>query len=131
MTTLTKFVLKKKMTDIVYLHGLSCKSTIGVWEWEKKISQTLKLDIDLATDVQKAAQNDDLNDALNYQEIAERVQSFAYDNQFELIETLAEKLAQLILDEFNTCWVRIKLDKGSAVKDVKHVGIIIERGIKP
>jgi dihydroneopterin aldolase len=114
--------------DIIYLHGLKCECTIGVWEWEKAISQTLTLDIDLANDNRKAAANDDLKDTLDYQALTQRVQDFAKDNAFELIETLAEKLAAIILDEFDTNWVRIKLDKGQAVKGVKHVGVVIERG---
>ena len=113
--------------DTIYLHGLKCDCTIGVWEWEKAITQTLVLDIDLASDNRKAAANDNLKDALNYQAVTERVQAFAKDNTFELIETLAEKLAEIILAEFDTHWVRIKLDKGQAVKGVKNVGVIIER----
>ena len=113
--------------DIIYLHGLKCECTIGVWKWEKAISQTLVLDIDLASDNKKAAANDDIKDALDYQAVTERVQNFAKENAFELIETLVEKLAALILNEFNTDWVRIKLDKGQAVKGVKNVGVIIER----
>ncbi len=113
--------------DKIYLSGLKCECTIGVWEWEKAISQTLILDIELATDVAKAAQNDDLNDALDYQAVAKRVQGYAKDNAFELIETLIEKLAAVILSEFDTNWVRIKLDKGQAVKGVKNIGVIIER----
>ena len=114
--------------DIIYLHGLKCECTIGVWEWEKAITQTLTLDIDVATDTTKAAKRDDLKDALDYQAITERVQAFAKDNAFELIETLAERLASLILAEFDTPWLRIKLDKGQAVKGVKNVGVVIERG---
>ena len=114
--------------DIVYLKGLKCECTIGVWEWEKAIIQTLVLDIELATDTARAAENDDLKDALDYQAIAERIQAYAKDNTFELIETLVERLAALILAEFTTSWVRIKLDKGQAVKGVKNVGVIIERG---
>lgn len=98
-----------------------------MWEWEKHITQNLVLDIDLASNNAKAAKNDDLNDALDYQAIAKRVQEFARDNQFELIETLTERLATLILHEFDTNWVRIKLDKGPAVPGVKHVGVIVER----
>lgn len=115
------------MTDIVYIHGLKCDCTIGTFEWEKHITQTLTLDIDLATDVAKAAEKDDLNQALDYQTIAERTQTYAKEHQFELIETLIEKLAQLLLTEFNTSWVRIRLDKGPAVKGAKHVGVVIER----
>lgn len=114
--------------DIIYLRDLKCECTIGVWQWEKAISQTLVLDIELATDAAKAAENDNLADALDYQAISERVQAFAKENTFELIETLAERIATLILAEFNTTWIRIKLDKGQAVKGVKHVGVIIERG---
>lgn len=114
--------------DIIYLHGLKCECTIGVWEWEKAISQTLTLDIDLASDNRKAAANDDLKDTLDYQALTQRVQGFAKDNAFELIETLVEKLAAIILDEFDTNWVRIKLDKGQAMKGVKNVGVVIERG---
>ena len=114
--------------DIIYLHGLKCDCTVGVWKWEKAIKQTLVLDIELAADASKAASNDDLKDALDYQAITERIQRFASDNAFELIETLAEKLAAVILEEFDTPWVKIKLDKGQAVKGVKNVGIVIERG---
>ena len=116
------------MTDKVYLEGVRCECTIGVWAWEKAITQTLIVDIEMQTDVKKAAENDDLNDALDYQAVAERVQAYAKTSRFELIETLVERLAELILHEFDTNWVRIKLDKGQAVKGVRHVGLIIERG---
>lgn len=117
--------------DIIYLHGLQCQCVIGVWQWEKAITQTLVLDIDLATDIHAAAASDDVADTIDYQAIAERVGDYAQANSFALIETLIEKLAELILDEFKVPWVRIKLDKGAAVKNVKHVGVIIERGQRP
>lgn len=114
--------------DTIYINGLKCACTIGVWEWEKAITQTLTLDIELATNAAKAAENDNIKDALDYQAITERVLDYAKNNPFELIETLAERLAAVILGEFETPWVRIKLDKGQAVKSVKNVGIVIERG---
>lgn len=104
---------------------------IGVWKWEKAITQTLVLDIDLAADVSKAAANDNLKDTLDYKKVADRVIEYAQTNQFDLIETLIERLAGVILAEFETPWVRIKLDKGGAVKNVNHVGILIERGTRP
>jgi len=116
--------------DIIYVNGLKCPCTIGVWEWEKAIKQTLTFDIELATDTSKAAENDDLEDALDYQAVTQRIQQFCNDNSFQLIETLVEKLASLIIEEFKTPWVRIKLDKGQAVKGLKNVGVIIERGSK-
>jgi len=73
----------------------------------------------------------DLNDTLNYKHIADRVVEYAKENQFDLIETLIERLSEVILNEFDVSWLRMKLDKGGVVKNVKNVGIIIERGSKP
>jgi len=120
--------LSKLHLDTIYIHGLQCECVIGVWKWEKAITQILVLDIDLATDISNAAASDDLKDTLDYKKVSERVIDYAQANQFDLIETLVERLAEMILDEFNVSWVRIKLDKGGAVKNVKHVGIMIERG---
>jgi len=117
--------------DTIYIHGLQCSCVIGVWKWEKAITQTLVLDIDLAVDISKAAASDDLKDTLDYKKIADRVIDYAKTNQFDLIETLIEKVADVVLTEFDVPWVRIKLDKGGAVKNVNHVGILIERGKRP
>jgi dihydroneopterin aldolase len=111
--------------DTIFLHGLKCDCVIGVWAWEKKIPQTIILDVDMATDICTASQTDDLNDALDYNRIAERI---VKASQFELIETLVAKLADTIMEEFAVNWIRIRLDKGQAVSQVKHVGIEIERG---
>ena len=116
--------------DTIYLHGIRCSCTIGVWEWEQAITQTLILDIDLATNHQHAARHDDLADALNYQALAERVKTFVAERPFNLLETLVEQLAAVILAEFDTPWVRIKCDKGQAVAGVRHVGVVIERGVR-
>jgi len=117
--------------DIIYIHGIECECVIGVWKWEKAITQKLYIDLDLATDITKSAATDDLNDTLNYKHIADRVVEYAKENQFDLIETLIERLSEVILNEFDVSWLRMKLDKGGVVKNVKNVGIIIERGSKP
>jgi len=114
--------------DTIFIHGIQCECVIGVWEWEKRVTQILVLDIDLATDITKAASSDKLVDTLDYKKITERVLQYAKENQFELIETLIEKLAEVILSDFEVQWVRIKLDKGGVVKQVKNVGVVIERG---
>ena len=113
--------------DTIYLSGLKLECTIGVWPWEQAIKQTLKLDLELATDASKAAKDDDLGQALDYQKIAERMQSAAAETPTKLLETLAERLASIVLDEFDTSRVKLSLDKGQAVKGAKNVGIIIER----
>ena len=89
------------------------------------------MDIDIASDISKAAKSDDLKGTLDYQAVTERIQAFASENTFELIETLAEGIASLVLEEFGAPWIRVKLDKGQAVKGVKNVGVAIERGSKP
>ena len=114
--------------DIIYLHGLRCEGRIGVHNWEKSIDQVLSIDLDLAIDASKAAQSDDLTDALDYQAVAQRVQAYVAENQFDLIETLAERVSALLLEEFAVSWLRIKVDKGQAVGGVKNVGLILERG---
>lgn len=114
--------------DTIFIHGLRCECVIGIWPWEKKITQTLLLDIDLATDISRAAASDALADTLDYKKISERIIEYAKNNSFNLIETLIEHLAEIILVEFDVPWVRIKLDKGGVVKRVGHVGVIIERG---
>ncbi|NNC98931.1 MAG: dihydroneopterin aldolase [Gammaproteobacteria bacterium] len=116
--------------DTILIHGLQCDCVIGVWAWEKKVTQTLVLDIDLATDISGAADSDNLEDALDYKKIADRVIEYAEASRFNLIESLVERLAELIREEFNVSWVRIKLDKGGVVKRVKQVAVVIERGAR-
>lgn len=116
------------MMDIIYLHGLVANAQIGVWEWEKQITQQLTIDLDMGTDIRIAAASDRLQDTLNYKEVAKRVISFIEDNHFDLVEALAEKIADILLDEFAIPWCRIKLNKKGAINGGRDVGVIIERG---
>lgn len=113
--------------DTIYLTGLTLKSCIGVWPWEQAITQTLKLDIELRTDATMAAKDDDLSQAIDYQKVAERMQGVALEAPIKLLETLAERLAAVLLEEFDTSHVKLTLDKGQAVRGVKNVGVKIER----
>ena len=88
----------------------------------------IEIDLDMATDIRKAAASDDVADTLNYKAVANRVKSFIEDNQFELVETLAERIAGIITDEFDVPWVRVKLNKPGAIRDSRAVGVLIERG---
>jgi len=114
--------------DIIYLHGLIANARIGVWEWEKQITQQLTLDLDMGTDIRIAAASDRLEDTLDYKAVARRVVAFTEENRFDLVETLAEKLADILLDEFGIPWCRIKLNKQGAINGGRDVGVIIERG---
>ena len=117
--------------DIIYLNDLRIDTIIGVYEWERKTKQTIILDIEMATDIKKAATSDNLDDTLDYKSVAERLFSYVGDSEFELVEALAEGIAEIILSEFNVPWLRLRLNKLGAVKGVRDVGVIIERGEKP
>jgi len=114
--------------DIIYLHGLKVECVIGVWEWERRIKQLLVIDVDMAADVATAAASDQLDATLNYKAVAKRLIDYVGASEFHLIETVAEKVAQLLIDEFKIKWCRVKIDKGGAVRGTRNVGILIERG---
>jgi 7,8-dihydroneopterin aldolase/epimerase/oxygenase len=118
-------------SDIVFLRDLKVDAVIGIYEWERRIRQKLYLDIDMATDISRAAATDDVELTLNYKDISKRVTAFVQDSDCALVETLAERIAQLIRDEFGVVWVRLKLNKKGAVRGATDVGVIIERGERP
>ncbi len=103
---------------------------IGVWEWEKQITQSIGIDLDMCADVAGAAVTDELEDALDYKAVAQRVREFAEGSRLQLVETLAEGIAGIVIDEFPVSWVRVRVNKGGAVKNCSSVGIEIERGVK-
>ncbi|MEM1175657.1 MAG: dihydroneopterin aldolase [Pseudomonadota bacterium] len=114
--------------DIIYLHGLRVEAVIGIWEWEKRIRQIIEIDLEMATDIRQAAASDDVADTLNYKAVSKRVQTFIEDNRFELVETLAERIAAIIMEEFDVPWVRVRLNKPGAIRGSRAVGVLIERG---
>lgn len=117
--------------DITFLGGLEIDTVIGIYDWERKIKQTIVLDIEMGCDIRKAAETDDIAYALDYKTVSARVVEFVEQSEFFLVETLIEKLANLLISEFNIPWVRIVLNKRGAITRAKDVGIIIERGQKP
>jgi len=114
--------------DIIYLHDLKIECIIGIWEWERRVKQTIILDLDMAADIRRAAATDRIDDTLNYKAVAKRLIDFVGGSQFQLVETLAEKIAEILLTEFKLKWVRVRVNKKGAVRDAGDVGIIIERG---
>ena len=116
--------------DIIYLNDLRIDTVIGIYEWERRTKQTVIFDIEMAADIRKAAESDNINDTLSYKTVAKRLISYVSTSEFELIETLAEQVAGILLDEFKVPWCRLRLNKRGAVRGVRDVGIIIERGEK-
>ena len=117
--------------DKIFLHELKVETIIGIWEWERKIRQTVVIDLEMSADIAKAAATDDVADTLNYKSVAKRVQGFVADSRFQLVETLAEKIAEIIREEFGVAWVRVKVHKPGAIRGSRDVGIEIERGERP
>lgn len=113
--------------DIVFIEQLTFLASIGVFEWEKQLEQKLVLDLELTTDIQPAAASDDLHLTLNYVAISEQVVKLAKSQHHDLIETLAEKLAAMLLQNFATQQVTLTLRKPSAVPAAAGVGVKITR----
>jgi dihydroneopterin aldolase len=109
------------------LRGLKVEAVIGVWDWERQIRQTVELDLELATDVAKAARTDSIDDALNYKEIAKRLIEFVSNSEFHLVETMAEQVARIIVADFGVSWTRVSISKPGAIEGSRDVGVSIER----
>ena len=116
--------------DIIYLRDLRIDTIIGIYDWERRMKQTIIIDLEMGTDIRKAANSDNIDDTLNYKAVAKRLMSYVGDSEFELVEALAEKIAEIIMDEFNVPWLKLSLNKKGAVRGVRDVGVIIERGTK-
>ncbi len=117
--------------DIIFLQALEIETIIGIYDWERKIKQKVIFDIEMATDIRKAASSDHIDDTLNYKAVAKRVISFVEDSNFELVETLAERVAEIIINEFDVPWLKLTLNKLGAIRGARGVGIVIERGNMP
>ncbi len=113
--------------DKVFIEDLRVETVIGIYDWEREIRQTVSLDLEMAFDIRKAGRSDAIEDTLNYKEVAKRLINFIQISEFQLVETLAERCAAIILDEFEVSWVRLKLSKPGAVRGSAAVGVLIER----
>ena len=114
--------------DIIYLTDLRIDTVIGVNEWERRTTQTLALDIEMGADIRTAAASDDIADTLDYKAVAKRVIALVGESRCLLVETLAERIADILLTEFGVPWCRVRINKQGAVRYVRDVGVIIERG---
>jgi len=115
------------MQDTIFIQGLTAHAVIGAWDWEKHFKRRLVFDIEMGTDVKIAAQSDKLIDTVDYQAVSERIIEFTEQSNFQLVETLIEEIAQLVLNEFSASWVKLKLQKVGALGTAKSVGISIYR----
>lgn len=117
--------------DIVFIEALEIDTVIGIYDWERQITQKVVLDIEMAFDNRRPAASDDIVDTLNYKDVSKRLIAFVGESNYGLVEALAERCADIIREEFGVPWVRLKLSKPGAVTGSRAVGVIIERGTRP
>jgi dihydroneopterin aldolase len=117
--------------DSVFIRELRIETVIGIYDWERKVRQCVVLDIEMATDIRAAADSGSVKDTLDYHAISVRLDTYVRAQRFELLETLAERCAELIMGEFDVKWLRLCVAKPTAIRAAQAVGIIIERGVKP
>lgn len=117
--------------DRVFIEALEIECVIGIYDWERKITQRVVLDIEMAFDNRTPAASDNIADTLDYKAVSKRLIAYVGESSFGLVETLAERCAEIIRGEFSVPWLRLKLSKPGAVTGAKAVGVIIERGQRP
>ena len=115
------------MTDTIFLGGLTAECIIGIWDWERKVRQKVVIDLEMAADIRRAAASDHIDDTLDYKKVSKRLQQFIEQSQFQLVETLTDRIAQLVITEFGVPAVRVRLNKQGALRGSRDVGIVIER----
>lgn len=113
--------------DIIFLSDLRVETVIGIFEWERKIRQTVSLDLEMAADIRAAAAGDSIDDTLDYKSVAKRLISHIETSDYGLVETLAESVARIVVTEFDVPWVKVTLHKPGAIRGAKDVGVVIER----
>jgi dihydroneopterin aldolase len=113
--------------DKIFIHALKTETVVGIFDWERQVKQTVIMDIEFSADIAKAALSDSIDDTLNYKRVAKRVLAFVDESRFHLVETLAERIAMLILEEFGVGWVSITLSKPGAIRGSRDVGVMLER----
>jgi len=114
--------------DIVYIRELEVRTIIGIFDWEREQRQVVSLDLEMGSDIATAAATDTIENALDYKAVAKRLIDFIEKSEFFLVETLAGRVADIVVNEFNVPWVKLRLGKPGAVTGSKDVGVIIERG---
>lgn len=118
---------KQNIMDIVYIRDLRIETVIGIYDWEREIRQIVSLDLEMGTDIRRAGETDHIDDTLDYKSVAKRLIEFVGKSEYQLVEALAEQCSQIVLNEFNVPWLRLRLSKPGAVTGSQDVGVLIER----
>jgi dihydroneopterin aldolase len=117
--------------DVIFLTDLRVETIIGIFDWERRVKQSVSLDLEMAADIPRAARADAIDATLDYKAVAKRISQFVGESEFHLVETLAERTAEIVLNEFKVPWLRLRVSKPGAIRGARDVGVIIERGQRP
>ena len=126
-TTLSNY---NENMDTVFIQNLSLDAVIGVFDWERQVKQKIRIDLEMSTDIAKAAASDALEDTLDYKAISLKIRDIVANNQPQLVETLIEMIAHSVMQDFDVPWVRVTIAKPGAVRGSEAVGVTIERGVR-
>jgi dihydroneopterin aldolase len=113
--------------DKIFLSALTVECIVGIWDWERRVKQTVIIDLEMATDIRRAAASDRIEDTIDYKKVAKRLLAFVGESRFNLVETLTEQIARVVVTEFGVSWVKVRLNKQGAIRGARDVGIEIER----
>src|SRR5688500_2277983 len=113
--------------DKIFLSALTVECIVGIWEWERRVKQTVIIDLEMAADIRRAAASDRIEDTIDYKKVPKRLLAFVGESQFKLVETLSEQIARVVVTEFGVAWVKVRLNKQGAIRGARDVGIEIER----
>ena len=113
--------------DTIFISDLRLEVLVGVYDWERKVPQKIQLDIEIGLPARKSGELD-LADTIDYASVVSRIEASLVDRHVGLLENLAEQIAQMILREFKSPWVRVSVAKLAALKNAKRLGVTIERG---
>ncbi len=117
--------------DTIFINDFKLKLLVGIYDWERQVPQTVQFDLEIGIPGSRAAQSDTIADTIDYAKVVQRIEQSLSESRFSLLEKLAEHVAQLILKEFKSPWVRVSITKLAPLRNVKRLGVIIERGKRP
>ena len=113
--------------DRIFLRELRTEAIIGIYDWEREVRQVVSIDLEMPVDIRRAAATDHIDDTLNYKKVAKRVLAYIEGSHFQLVETLSERIAEIIITEFNLAWVKVSVSKPGSIRGSRDVGVLIER----
>ncbi|MGH8671504.1 MAG: dihydroneopterin aldolase [Burkholderiales bacterium] len=116
--------------DTIFIGDLRVDTVVGVYEWERRLSQTVQIDFEIGLPDRRSGQTDRIADTIDYGAVIARLKSSVTQQRFELIEALAEHIANIIINEFSVPWTRVSVTKFGLIRGVKRLGISIERGTR-